>query len=141
NRLALIRKAAGDSTATTRPVDSPDPVVFTDPTEDAKRIGAAGRKDLAEQFVPAAGGVAFLKIYFEDKPAQALPWVRAMTALVGENDDVVQRLMGWSYLKAGNKDDARAKLKPIADSDGVAALGLIILDDDSTPAGKAKALQ
>lgn len=141
NRLANVRKLAGDSTATTRPVDSPDPVVFSDPMEDAKRIGASGRKDLAEQFVPAAGGVAFLKIYFEDKPAQALPWIRAMQALAGENDEVVQRLMGWSYLKVGNKEDAKAKLSKIAETDGVAALGMIELNDDGTPAGKAAALE
>jgi tetratricopeptide (TPR) repeat protein len=140
NRLAAIRKATGDAGATTRPIDSADPVLLPDPSLDVQRIKAAGRADLMQQFLPAAGGIAWLKIYFENKPAQALPWIKAMASVSGEKDDVVARLQGWAYLKVGNKDEAKATLSPVADRDAVAALGLIEMVMEQ-PQSKAVAKQ
>ena len=84
NRLALIRQAAGDTTATTRPIDSPDAVTLPVPAADVQRVQASGRADLMPQLLPVIGGVAWLKIYFENKPAQAQPWVKAVASVSGE---------------------------------------------------------
>src|SRR5207244_4139665 len=81
------------------------------------------------QYIPAAGGMAWLKIYFENKPAQALPWVKALESVPQstETTELVARLYNWSYMSAGNKDDAKVKLSTVADRDAVAALGMVQL--------------
>jgi tetratricopeptide (TPR) repeat protein len=138
NRLATIRKEAGDAGATTRPIESPEDVALPDPNADLQFLANAKRPDLIQQYVPVAAGVAWLKIYFEEKPAQAVPFVRAVAGVMGEGNELVARLQGWSFLIAGNKDDAKVKLTAAAETDPISALGLIVLASDD-PASKAKA--
>jgi tetratricopeptide (TPR) repeat protein len=109
NRLAMIAKAAGDTTATTRPVETTDVVELPDPRALAQRVVATRDPQLIGQFLPVAGGVAWLRIYFQQQPAQAIPWIETLAAMTegGPADAAVARLQGWSYLVAGNKDEAR----------------------------------
>jgi tetratricopeptide (TPR) repeat protein len=138
NRLAVLAQAAGDKTATTRPVDTSEAVELPDPRALLDRLQSAKKPELVAQFAPVAGGVAWLRIYFENKPGSAMPWVQALASVAKGKDaeETLARLQGWAFLTAGNKDDARVKLQAVADRDPIAALGLIQIDADKD---KAKA--
>ena len=79
--------------------------------------------------------MAWLKIYFDEKPVEAIPFVRAMAEVVGEGNEVVARLQGWSFLVGGNTPEAKLKLGAVGQSDQIAALGLIRLAEKD-PAAK-----
>jgi tetratricopeptide (TPR) repeat protein len=135
NRLAMIRQAAGDTTATTRPIDFAGELTLPDPAADMQRL--AKQPQLLQQYAQVAAAIAWIKIYFEEKPGQVVGLVKAVASAMGESNEVVARLQGWSFLIAGNKDDARVKLTAAAEHDPVAGLGLIrLLDQD--PAAKQK---
>jgi hypothetical protein len=137
NRIAVIKQSAGDKTATTRPIDSPD-VQLPDPAADLQRLAADKRPELVAQYAPIVAGVAWMHIYFDDKPAAAQPWLRAMAGAVAPNDEVLTRLQGWSYLAAGNKDEAKVKLSAVSEADPVSALGLLLMSDDKSPQARER---
>jgi tetratricopeptide (TPR) repeat protein len=124
NRLATIRQQAGDKAATTRPIDAEGEPPPIDPEADLKFI-AENKPELAGAYATVASGMAWLKIYFAEQPAQAAPFVKAVASVMGESNELVARLQGWSFLVAGNTADATAKLSAVADKDPVAALGMI----------------
>src|SRR5215212_7203300 len=103
--MAMLRQQAGDKSATTRPVDAEGEAPLPDPDADLKFI-AANKPELAGAYATVAGGMAWLKIYFQEQPAQAQPFIRAVASVLGESNEVVARLQGWSFLIAGNQDDA-----------------------------------
>jgi tetratricopeptide (TPR) repeat protein len=138
NRIATINKSAGNTTATTRPIDFAGEVPLPDPVADMQLINA-NNPDLATQYAPVAAGMAWMKIYFEEKPAQAQPFIKAVSDFMGEGYEVVARMQGWSYLVAGNPDDARVKLSAVADKDPIAAMGMVRLAG-SDPAALEKAV-
>ena len=126
NRMALLAKQAGSTTATTRPMDFTGEVPLPDPMADLALI-QQNKPDLVQQYAPVAGGMAWLKVFFEEKPAQAVPFTNAVAKAIGEGHEVTARLQGWQYLVAGNNDEARVKLSAVADRDPIAALGMIRL--------------
>src|SRR5829696_4999634 len=132
----MIKQAAGDKTATTRPIDAPEDVQLPDPNLEIQRLAEQKRGDLVAQYAPVVAGVAWMQIYFEEKPAAAVPWLRALSSVAPPNDEVLARLQGWSFLVAGNKDEAKVKLSAVSGSDAVAALGLLLMSDDKTPQAK-----
>jgi hypothetical protein len=135
NRLALLRQAAGDKQATTQPISAPGPIKLPDPGPILQQLSGTGRNELLEEFGHTASAIAWLKIYFEQKPVEAVPWVGVLRSMYGEENPLVTRLEGWSFLMAERPDEARVKLSAIADRDPVAALGMIRLAD---PAEKAR---
>lgn len=130
NRAQMIRKATGDATATTRPIASPEPVTFPDPTAELQRLVNENHREYVTNFAELAAAIAWEKIYFEQKPAEAAPWIRMLEGVMSPNDDVLIRLQGWARLVAGNKDDARSKLQPAFDRDPIAAAGVVLATDD-----------
>jgi hypothetical protein len=141
NRISGIRQEAGDKAATTQPADAPQAAALPDPLQVVKTVAASGRQDLMGQLIPAVGGVAWMKIYFQEKPAEALPWINALQGVASgaDGEELLGRLRGWAFLTAGNKDDAKKALAPVADRDAVAQLGMIKLAAQS-PDGKKAAI-
>jgi tetratricopeptide (TPR) repeat protein len=133
NRLAMMKRGAGDATATTQPVDATGEVPAVDVTAELNRFQKANNPQLIDQFTVIAQTMAWVKIYFDEKPADAEPWIQALARLVPANDPGLVRLQGWQLLKAGNKAGAKSKLQPIAQSDPLAAAGLVLLAEN-TPA-------
>lgn len=138
NRLALIRQAIGDKSATTRPVDSADPVAWGSFDQDLARL-----KDLkpSEKLDPArvrddyAGTLAeisWFEIYFNAKPAEAAPLIDALRKVEPENSPTSTRLEGWSFLARGDKDQAKVKLSAAKDRDALAGLGLVVMAADKS---------
>jgi hypothetical protein len=115
--------------ATTRPVDDPAEVTLPDPSAELQKI--ANKPELVAEFAPVGAAIAWVKVYFDDKPGVAAQWIKALTAVAGENNPMLARLQGWAFLAAGNNDAARSKLQAVADSDPLATLGLIRLEGDN----------
>ncbi len=133
NRLAMLKRGAGDATATTQPVDPTTEVPAVDVTAELIRLQKANNPQLIDQFTVIAQTMAWVKIYFDEKPADAEPWMQALAKVVPANDPGLVRLQGWQLLKAGNKAGAKAKLQTIAQSDPLAAAGMVLLAEN-TPA-------
>ncbi len=138
NRLAALRHEAGDATATTRPVDPNSDVPAVDVAADLARIQKANKPELVSQFATLAQAMSWIKIYFDDKPADAEPWLNAMARVVPANDAGLTRLRGWQLMKQGKVAQARATLQPIADKDPFAAAALVLMADN-TPAAQTQA--
>jgi tetratricopeptide (TPR) repeat protein len=136
NRFAMLRQAAGDKAATTRPVDAGEGAL-PDPAEEVKYLSSAKPDLVMSQFAPLASATAWAKVYFAQKPGEAVPWIKTLASLVGEDNVMVARLQGWAFLAAGNRDDAKVKLSAVADRDPVAQLGLLKLMEED-PAQKEK---
>jgi hypothetical protein len=127
NRLADLRKAAGDDKATTQPIDPPADAQWPDAAAMLERVRAANKPELTEAFADAALSAAWFRTYFEEKPDEAQPWIGVMRALLVEGSQTVARLEGWAFLLQNKPDEARVKLSAAAETDPLAALGLVRL--------------
>ena len=143
NVLAEIRKAAGEEAATTQPLDpAPDDPKWPDAAGMLERVKAADKPELLEAFADAALSAAWYLTYFEEKPDQAQPWINVLRSLLVEDSRTVARLEGWAFLLGNKPDEARVKLSAAAETDPLAALGLIRLagaDADAKAATDADA--
>jgi tetratricopeptide (TPR) repeat protein len=63
DRLQEIRAAAGDATATTRPIDSPTEGTLPDLSDDVSRLKSAGKADLTASYVQAAASLTWFDLY------------------------------------------------------------------------------
>jgi hypothetical protein len=98
-----------------------------DPAEAVRRLKKGEGEDFNGAFVSAAADLAWLELYFAEKPEAAAPWVAALKELLTAENVTVTRLEGWLDLLQGRPDQASEKLASIADRDPLAALGLIRL--------------
>ena len=127
NRLAAIRKEAGDTAATTQPIDAATEAQWPDPSALLEKVRASNNPELTEDLAATALSAAWFKLYFEEKADDAQPWIGVMRTLLVENSQTVARLEGWTFLLQNKPDEARVKLSAVAESDPLAALGLIRL--------------
>ncbi len=128
NRLADIRRAAGEEGATTQPLDAPAEPRWPDPAaalERVKRADATDEPGLLAEFADAALWAAWFKLYFEEKPDEAQPWIDALRGLLVEESQTIARLEGWAFLLGDKPDEARVKLSAAAESDPLAAMGML----------------
>jgi tetratricopeptide (TPR) repeat protein len=140
NRLQEVRKTLGDSSATTRPVDSPGGVSFGSLSDDVKKLQEYKGENadaLRASYVQVLAEIAWMETYFRASPADAKSAVEAMKAIAPEDSPSVARLEGWAFLLAGDKDSAKVKLSAVKDRDPLAQLGLIKLMDAGDEATKA----
>jgi hypothetical protein len=131
NLLQSIRKAAGDSEATTRPVDSDTDSTLADLTGDPARLSKSGHPDLAEAYISAATSLAWLDLYYRHDAASADPLINVLAKLVSPNDVQLLRLRGWREYVSGDSDGAVGPLQLAAKGDdALAKLGLVMMDRD-----------
>ncbi|MGH7214225.1 MAG: tetratricopeptide repeat protein [Tepidisphaeraceae bacterium] len=124
NRIAVVRAAAGDLTATTRPIDAPGDPNLAEPSETIKNI-QENKAELLPEYRRALGDLAWLQLYYLRQPEIAEKTVAALKSLADETDPVVARLEGWLFLIQGKKDEAKVKLSAVSQSDPLGALGLL----------------
>ena len=134
NRLAMLRRTMGDQTATTRPVEPTAEIPPVDVAADLAKIQASKDQDYLNEFATVAQAMAWIKIYFDEKPADAEPWLNALTKILGPQDPTLARLQGWQLIKAGKVADGRAKLQTAAATDPLAAAGLVVTAPADAPA-------
>ena len=153
NRVVSLRKLGGDTTATTRPVDSTSQVELGDLAADIAKVKTGIKLPPADPAVPGAptpptpdqirdawagllADLAWYQLYFQNKAGEAKVTTDLLKSLVGEAAASVARLEGWNFLLSGRADEAKVKLSAIAETDAIARLGLIKLA--ATPATVAK---
>jgi hypothetical protein len=92
-----------------------------------RRLKAGEGQDWQDAFVGVAADLAWLELYFAEKPDAAAPWIAALKDLLTTDSVTVTRLDGWLDLLQNRPDQASEKLASIADRDPLASLGLIRL--------------
>jgi len=102
-----------------------------DVMDDAKKLKELNKQELVAQEAAALTDLAWLQIYFAEKPAEAKPLIDALRTLLPADNVTIPRLEGWAALVANKPDDARVKLSAIAERDPLAMMGLIRLDAKS----------
>jgi tetratricopeptide (TPR) repeat protein len=138
NQLAVVRQQAGIAGATTRPVESADPLTLPDLAADMHAIDGDPTGQLRQAYADVIGDWAWLEVYFAERPDDAQKMIAALRTLLPEGNVVLNRLEGWSYLVKGSADEAKVKLSAAADRDPLSAMGMFrLLSKD--PATKDRA--
>jgi len=144
NLLQSVRQAAGDSTATTRPINSETESTLPDLSGDPARLAKVGRPDLADAYISAASSLAWLDLYFRRDARAADPMLEILSKLLSPKDVQLVRLRGWRQYVGGDPDGAVPVLQLAAKSDPLAELGLVVIDlskpttkDEGVTRGKA----
>ncbi|MDP9173643.1 MAG: hypothetical protein M3O30_07230 [Planctomycetota bacterium] len=131
NRLQEIRASLGDSTATTRPINSDADSPVPDLSNDAVLLQKGGSPQVAQQYLTVATALAWFDLYFRHDAAAADPVLDVMGKLLNDRDIQLARLRGWRQYIAGDLAGATTKLSAVADQDPLAALGLILININS----------
>ena len=93
----------------------------------ARRVKAGESPDLQPALVAALSDLAWLELFFAEDADAAANWVGALRELLPADSVTLTRLDGWLDLVAGRSEQAGAKLRPIADGDPLAAVGMVRL--------------
>lgn len=107
--------------------DRQEPGSF-DIAADVKKLNDAARLDLTSAYAAALADLAWVKIHFEAKPAEATQYIDPLKQLLAPESVTLARLEGWAFLVDGKKDEARVKLSAVAARDPLSELGMIKLD-------------
>lgn len=139
---ALHEKLAGAPSPTTKPAGELAERI-PDVAADAAAVKEKGDAALSEAYAQGLTDLAYISLYFANKPADAEPLMAALRTVLPENSVVMTRLEGWHLLQTGKADEAKAKLETIADRDPLSKLGLIKITaatDKAAAATEAQAL-
>jgi hypothetical protein len=127
-RLIRIGDSLNDRKSTTQP-STP-----LDISGDLKKLTAANNSDLTASYAAGLADLAWLEIYFNNKPADAQQYIAPLRQLLAGDSVTLTRLEGWSYLIDGKKDEAKVKLSAVADRDPFSGLGMIRIETSELPA-------
>ena len=130
NRVLTLRQQLGvtGTGATTRPVDSPDAPAVPDLSDDAKRLKDDPKyAALTEPYTQAVTDLAWYLAAVGRQPAETTKLLPVLKTLLPENDPVVVRIEGWTYLVQDQFQQAGVKLKAVADKDPIAQAGTDVL--------------
>lgn len=139
NLAEVCRAVAGDNAAAANgqtspaapgapaPTTRPAPATAADAMQAARRIKAGEAQDLQPALIAALSDLAWLELYFGEDADAAAHWVAALREVLPPDSVMLARLEGWLDLVAGRADQAKAKLIPIAERDGLAAVGMVRL--------------
>lgn len=129
NRVLVARQQLGNTgaAATTRPVESNDPIVLPDLTDDLKKLEDEKFAQVRDFYEQALGDLAWYLVLVDGKPDQTLKLIPALKTLLGEGDPLVVRLEGWCGLASGQAEVASQKLGAAADRDVLARAGLLLV--------------
>ncbi len=132
-RVALTARLGQVIQPTTQPASAPAPAPTTtapalDLAKQIQRVRESNQPDVAAAYRSALTDMAWLELYFAQKPDAAAKYVDALRTLSPEDSVSVARLEGWSFLLQGKAEAAHTKLSAVADRDPLAALGMLRLD-------------
>lgn len=137
NRLGIL---SDELNGRMPPADAPAaPPPAPDIAADVKKLLENPDSDAYTPYASALGDLAWLEVYFRRKPADAETYISSLKQLLPADNMVLTRLDGWSLLADGKKGEAKVKLAAIADQDPFAQLGIILLDEQLSPADQTAA--
>lgn len=140
NRLAVVRQKAGKKEATTRPMDTKEAWDIPDLTAEIQAMNAETPAEVKSDYISTMADLAWLELYFLEAPAEARKVLGPLATLAGDQSKTVARLEGWAYLLENKNDEAKLKLSAVAESDPLAALGLLRMSK-ADAAQKAQVVQ
>jgi hypothetical protein len=118
------------------PTTQPIEVVNEYVTADAQKIKEGSvDPNLASQYIGALARLAWFQIYYRQAPDPAAKSIEALRMLLPQDETVVTRLEGWSFLRRGDMETARNKLSAVADRDALSRLGMLLITEKES--GKA----
>jgi tetratricopeptide (TPR) repeat protein len=129
NRVLTLRQQFGVTGpgATTRPVDSADAPAIPDLADDAKKLKDPKFAELAEAYTQAVTDLAWYLVAVGNQPAEATKLLPVLKAMLPENNPVVVRIEGWTFLVREQYDQAGVKLKAVAEQDPIAQAATYVL--------------
>lgn len=127
NRIMSIRYLTGDTTATTRPVDSPTDTQLPDLSDDADRFKATQFRDYAGVYESSLASLAWLDLYYRKDVQAAQPLIDDLARLVQANDPTLLRLRAWAQYRGGDPKGALPKLEALAARDPLAGMGAVMI--------------
>jgi tetratricopeptide (TPR) repeat protein len=137
-RLSRISDHLNNRAPSTTQPSTTEPSTDVDIPGDVKKLLANGADELnrvvSADYAAGLGELAWLEIYFNNKPADAEQYMSALRQLVPADDPVVARLEGWSLLVDGKAAEAKVKLSAVADREPLAALGMLRAENEFSPA-------
>lgn len=127
-RLSRISDTLNQREPTTLPSNS----AGLDATADLKKLDEVQNPTLAAAYATGLADIAWLHLYFNGKPEEAQPPIKALRQILAPDSVTLARLDGWTYLVEGKKEEARVKLSAVAAEDPFSALGMLRLDADQS---------
>jgi hypothetical protein len=115
---------------TTQPAAEPANV---DVPGDIKRLQESGDANLTSDYASTLADLAWLRVYFHQDTQGAAQVIAQLRQLLPADSITLARLEGWSYLIAGQAQEAQSKLSAVADRDPLAQLGMIRLIEKENP--------
>jgi tetratricopeptide (TPR) repeat protein len=128
NRILAMRSMTGDTTATTRPVDSPTDTVLPDLSDDADRFKATQYRSLIDLYASSLESLAWLDLFYRHDAKAASPLIDDLARLVPPNDPTLLRLRAWQQYIGGDPKGALPSLRSLGAQDPLAALGAILIE-------------
>ncbi len=135
NRLQRIRHNAGDTTATTRPIDSPTPTQLPSLAGDQDLLKSSANIQLFGPYVESLSSLAWLDLYYAKDVAAADPIIAELAALLPPNNVKLRSLQAWRQMIGGDAAGALPKLRALAGDDPLAAMG-VLAAESSDPVQK-----
>jgi tetratricopeptide (TPR) repeat protein len=131
NRLLALRQdIVGAANATTRPVESVEPLAIPNLAEDVNKLkDEKFDDDFHVRYAQAVTDLAWYLVFVGGQPAEAqkmLPSLKLMLKDQDKDPNVV-RIEGWIYKTQEKFDQAGVKLKAVADQDVLAQAGTLLL--------------
>lgn len=132
-RLAALSQTLATGAA---PESLPTTATMPDVLADVARLQAGAMPELNGPYLDTLADLAWLAVFLEGKPADPTLY-RGIEQLGGEQNPIAARIAGWNFLLEGKKDEAKQKLSAVADTDPLAAVGLLRLREGSGDAALA----
>jgi len=137
NRVIVLRGQLGVKEATTRPVDSKEPLTLPDLASDLKTLEDEKFAALRLPYAQAVADLAWYLVYVDNKSAESAQLLPTLKTLLTDAHPLVIRIEGWIAMAEGKDDQAKIKFQAAADHDELARLGQILLQSKN-PADKEK---
>jgi hypothetical protein len=129
NRLQRIRLAAGDKTATTRPIASDTDATLPDVSGDTAMLAKSAHiPGLMDAYIGAASALAWLDIYYRHDTAGADPLLKVLAQVASPKDVTLRRLQAWQKYLGGDPNGALPQLQALSSEDPLSAMGAILIE-------------
>jgi tetratricopeptide (TPR) repeat protein len=135
NRLQKIRQLAGDTTATTRPIDSDTPTPLPNLAGDPEILKSAADVELRDPYIESLSSLAWLNLYYARDAATADPIIAALSEILPPSNTKLRSLQAWRQFVGGDPTGALPKLRALSKNDPISAMGALIIES-SDPAKK-----
>ena len=128
NRLQNTRHLAGDTAATTRPLDSDTPTQLPSLSGDHDLLTSSDHSQLLNPYIESLSSLAWLDLYYARDAASADPIIAALADFLPADSAKLRTLQAWRQFVGGDAAGALPKFRALAGDDPLAAMGALIAE-------------